>query len=110
MNKKKKAPCDCLNICGDDPWLKDGRSQQCEAAKQRAMNEASFAAKRAAEQNFFNAAIEFAKAHAVCDDIDGRDEGDEGPIITMDEHEAADRRYNKAKAALVVAYKVFIAV
>lgn len=21
--------CDCLNRCGDDPWLKDGRSQPC---------------------------------------------------------------------------------
>lgn len=22
--------CDCLNRCGDDPWLKDGRSEPCE--------------------------------------------------------------------------------
>ena len=22
--------CDCLNRCGDDPWLKDGRSQPCQ--------------------------------------------------------------------------------
>lgn len=22
--------CDCLNACGDDPWLKDGRSLPCE--------------------------------------------------------------------------------
>ena len=22
--------CDCLNWCGDDPWLKDGRAQPCE--------------------------------------------------------------------------------
>lgn len=22
--------CDCLNDCGDDPWLKDGRSAPCE--------------------------------------------------------------------------------
>lgn len=21
--------CDCLNQCGDDPWLKDGRSAPC---------------------------------------------------------------------------------
>ncbi len=21
--------CDCLNTCGDDPWLKDGRVQPC---------------------------------------------------------------------------------
>ena len=25
--------CDCLNSCGDDPWLKDGRSQPCEALR-----------------------------------------------------------------------------
>lgn len=22
--------CDCLNDCGDDPWLKDGRAAPCE--------------------------------------------------------------------------------
>lgn len=22
--------CDCLNFCGDDPWLKDGRAVKCE--------------------------------------------------------------------------------
>ena len=22
--------CDCLNWCGDDPWLKDGRAEPCE--------------------------------------------------------------------------------
>ena len=22
--------CDCLNLCGDDPWLADGRSRPCE--------------------------------------------------------------------------------
>jgi hypothetical protein len=21
--------CDCLNTCGDDPWLRDGRSEPC---------------------------------------------------------------------------------
>ena len=28
--------CDCLNYCGDDPWLKDRRAMPCE----RAINEA----------------------------------------------------------------------
>lgn len=22
-------PCDCLNFCGDDPWLKQGRAAKC---------------------------------------------------------------------------------
>lgn len=22
--------CGCLNFCGDDPWLKDGRAKPCE--------------------------------------------------------------------------------
>lgn len=22
--------CDCLNFCGDDPWLTDGRSRPCD--------------------------------------------------------------------------------
>jgi hypothetical protein len=25
--------CDCLNDCGDDPWLRDGRSQPCDRLK-----------------------------------------------------------------------------
>ena len=25
----KERPCDCLNDCGDDPWLYDGRSLPC---------------------------------------------------------------------------------
>lgn len=25
--------CDCLNSCGDDPWLKDDRSEPCERYK-----------------------------------------------------------------------------
>ena len=24
--------CDCLNYCGDDPWLKDRKVKPCEAA------------------------------------------------------------------------------
>lgn len=27
-------PCDCLNHCGDDPWLHDGRATPCEGRKQ----------------------------------------------------------------------------
>lgn len=26
-----KVPCDCLNFCGDDPWLKSGKSTPCKA-------------------------------------------------------------------------------
>lgn len=25
--------CDCTVFCGDDPWLKDGRSQPCDSLK-----------------------------------------------------------------------------
>lgn len=25
--------CDCLNACGDDPWLADGRSEPCDKFK-----------------------------------------------------------------------------
>lgn len=31
----KTVSCDCLNHCGDDPWLKDGRSKPCEKLKLR---------------------------------------------------------------------------
>lgn len=26
---KKPVGCDCLNDCGDDPWLADGRAKRC---------------------------------------------------------------------------------
>lgn len=29
------TPCDCLNDCGDDPWLRDGRSKPCAALLRR---------------------------------------------------------------------------
>lgn len=29
MSEANNKPCDCLNRCGDDPGLKDGRVQQC---------------------------------------------------------------------------------
>jgi len=35
-NQKKIVPCDCLNWCGDDPWLKKGKSEPCARAKFRA--------------------------------------------------------------------------
>jgi hypothetical protein len=38
-------PCDCLNYCGDDPWLADGRSYPC-AEKKRSDAAAARAARR----------------------------------------------------------------
>lgn len=38
--------CDCLNDCGDDPWLKDGRADPCEHLRER-QQQAAIAAKRA---------------------------------------------------------------
>jgi hypothetical protein len=32
---EKPERCDCLNWCGDDPWLKDGRAEGCERYKAR---------------------------------------------------------------------------
>ena len=29
MSQLSGPPCDCLNNCGDDPWLKEGRSTPC---------------------------------------------------------------------------------
>lgn len=28
-------PCDCLNLCGDDPWLAQKRSRPCAALRKR---------------------------------------------------------------------------
>lgn len=38
------ARCDCLNWCGDDPWLHDGRSKPCDAALAREAKRAARAA------------------------------------------------------------------
>lgn len=32
--------CDCLSHCGDDPWLKDGRSKPCIALRPKLLGEA----------------------------------------------------------------------
>lgn len=29
MSAKTPRDCDCLNDCGDDPWLQDGRCKPC---------------------------------------------------------------------------------
>lgn len=43
-------PCDCTVWCGDDPWLKDGRSEPC-AHKKKADADAARAARRIACTN-----------------------------------------------------------
>jgi hypothetical protein len=32
--------CDCINVCGDDPWLKDGRATPCASRQQHHANQA----------------------------------------------------------------------
>ena len=44
----EKVKCDCLNYCGDDPWLKDGRAEHCERWKKN-HEEASFKEKESEE-------------------------------------------------------------
>ena len=31
VRRPEPVRCDCLNHCGDDPWLKDGRAFKCQA-------------------------------------------------------------------------------
>ena len=54
------APCDCINWCGDDPWLPDGRAIPCERLKKRQADDAA-ADKRAEER------IALCKAWGVTD-------------------------------------------
>lgn len=28
-SKASPVQCDCLNWCGDDPWIEDGRAKKC---------------------------------------------------------------------------------
>lgn len=37
--------CDCLIHCGDDPWLKDGRAQPCQAFLDRQRKAEIFSSK-----------------------------------------------------------------
>lgn len=57
---------------------------------------------------FVSAAEAFTKAHIVSDELDVRDDGDDGPPVTSDEHYAADVHYNQTKHALVDAYKSMV--
>lgn len=43
-----KPPCDCLNWCGDDPWLNDGRAEPCQERKERERRAAEEKASKAA--------------------------------------------------------------
>ncbi|TCS35835.1 hypothetical protein EDC30_109134 [Paucimonas lemoignei] len=44
-NEKVPVVCDCINWCGDDPWLRDGRSKPCAAALKRQAIEQNAAAR-----------------------------------------------------------------
>lgn len=39
MKPDTPGKCDCLNHCGDDPWLKTGKAVPCEPAQQQARDE-----------------------------------------------------------------------
>lgn len=38
--------CDCLNFCGDDPWLASGKAEPCDAVKRRKRQREQDAAER----------------------------------------------------------------
>lgn len=40
MTTSTPVPCDCINWCGDDPWLRDGRATPCAALLMRDEKEA----------------------------------------------------------------------
>lgn len=46
-DQPKLPPCDCLNWCGDDPWLQDGRAEPCQDRKDRERREAEGKVERA---------------------------------------------------------------
>jgi len=39
MVQKENPPCDCLNWCGDDPRLQDGRAEWCQHERERQARE-----------------------------------------------------------------------
>lgn len=46
---KQLPPCDCLNYCGDDPWIAQGKAQACEHKIKRD-KEAAQRGERSAQQ------------------------------------------------------------
>lgn len=49
--------CDCLNYCGDDPWLKSGKAVPCERARQKAHDEQARAEQLQADTHTLNALV-----------------------------------------------------
>lgn len=50
------VPCDCLNHCGDDPWVASGKAASCEAFQARAAAEREAQAKRVRDARMLAAA------------------------------------------------------
>jgi len=53
--------CDCLNDCGDDPWLKDGRSTPCER-RQKLLAGAEFVSAECSVRHPTEVVIKLSKA------------------------------------------------
>ena len=63
----EKVNCDCLNYCGDDPWLKEGKSEYCEAHKKRHKDEQEAEELRASVFRLVNSANNYASEYGkVC--------------------------------------------
>ena len=59
----KPQACDCLNWCGDDPWLKDGRAVPCQERLDRERREREAATERRRVLDLANRLAESASKH-----------------------------------------------
>ncbi len=60
--------CDCLNYCGDDPWLKSGKAVPCERAQQQARDEQDRAEQRQADMTILNGLLARLRRAGRCRD------------------------------------------
>lgn len=58
-----KPPCDCLDWCGDDPWLKDGRAETCQERKERERRAAEEKASKDALVALLDRLVDSAEKH-----------------------------------------------
>lgn len=61
--------CDCLNDCGDDPWLADGRAKKCDNYEQA--NPRFFECPRCGRRSYHPKDIEQGYCGASCHDWTG---------------------------------------
>lgn len=93
-----KPQCDCINWCGDDARIYDGRVRPCAAHQQQREHEAALAsAWRLADEK----AIDHIELRATRVDLLGEAWWDTAPLLN--EHEASGEQRDRSRMAIAYA-------